>query len=203
MENEEKQLSTEVKEFLSVKANASEFRNKVEVLENQQVLMNLTIGRDPKSSQWRYYMGMQQQDIALYLSDESDSVEMMPLPVQYHWASKGQRERNHIRIPLLICELKVNRNLTTDQFITYSKIAEQIREVHPYCAYFFIIGGSGKRTLMPATILRQAKGFTRLFLNWAEEKAIIWKDIENHLVYLRDRLNLFKETPFWPNHLKS
>ena len=193
MITEEKQLSTEVKEFLSVMANASKFRNKVEVLEKQQVLMNLTIGRDPKSGQWRYYMGMQQQDIVLYLSDESDSVAMMPSPVKYHWASKSQKERNYIRIPLLICELKVNQSLTTDQFITYSKIAEQIREVHPYCAYFFIIGGSGRRSLMPETILRQAKGFTRIFLNWEEEKNIIWKDIENHLVYLKDRLNLFKE----------
>ncbi len=189
----EKQLSAEVKEFLSARAKASKFSNKVEVLDNQQVLMNLTIGRDPKSSEWRYYMGMQQQDIVLYLSDETDSVEMMLSPVQYHWASKGQRERNRIRIPLLICELKVNQSLTTDQFITYSKIAEQIREVHPYCAYFFIIGGSGRRTLMPETILRQAKGFTRVFLNWEEEKDTIWMDIENHLIYLRDRLNLFKE----------
>jgi hypothetical protein len=191
MEKEENQLSTEVKEFLSSMVNTSEFRNKIEVLEKQQVLMNLTIGRDPKSNQWRYYLGMQQQDIVLYLTDESDSVEMMPLPIQYHWASSNQRGEKRIRIPLLICELKVNRNLTTDQFITYSKIAEQIREVHPYCAYFFIIGGSGKRTLMPETILRQAKGFTRIFLKWEEEKNIIWKDIENHLVYLRDRLNLF------------
>ena len=191
---EEKKLSIEVREFLSSMANASEFRNKVEVLEKQQVLMNLTIGRNPKSGEWRYYMGMQQQDIVLYLRDESDSVEMMPLPIQYHWASSNQREKNRIRIPLLICELKVNRNLTTDQFITYSKIAEQIQEVHPYCAYYFIIGGSGKRTLMPETILRQAKGFTRIFLNWEEEKAIIWKDIENHLIYLRDRLKLFGES---------
>ena len=47
---------------------------------------------------------------------------------------------------------------------------------------------------MPETILRQAKGFTRIFLNWEEEKAIIWKDIENHLIYLRDRLKLFGES---------
>ena len=149
---DEKHLSAEVKEFFSSMVAASDFRDKIEVLERQQALMNLTVGRDPKTSQWQYYMGMQQQDIVLYLSDESDSVEIMPLPIQYHWASRGQRERKRIRIPLLICELKVNRNLTTDQFITYSKIAEQIREVHPYCAYFFIIGGSGKRTLMPETI---------------------------------------------------
>jgi hypothetical protein len=188
---DENQLSTEVKEFLSSMVNISEFRKKIEVLEKQQVLMNLTIGRDPKSNQWRYYLGMQQQDIVLYLTDKSDSLEMMPSPIQYHWASSNQRREKHVRIPLLICELKVNRSLTTDQFVTYSKIAEQIREVHPYCAYFFIIGGSGKRTLMPETILRQAKGFTRIFLKWEEEKDIIWKDIENHLVYLRDRLNLF------------
>jgi len=192
---EEDKLSIEVKEFISSRADASEFKNKVEVLEKQQVLMNLTVGRDTKTKNWRYYMGMQQQDIVLYLCDESDSIEMMSSPVQYHWASTAQRIKNHIRIPLLICELKVNKSLTTDQFITYSKIAEQIREVHPYCAYFFIIGGSGKRSLMPETILRQAKGFTRIFLNWEEEKDNIWKDIENHLIYLRDRLNLFKEQP--------
>ncbi len=191
MENEENILSAEVKEFLSLRVNESEFRNRIEVLEKQQVLMNLTVGRDPKNGTWRYYMGMQQQDIVLYLSDESDSIEMMPSPVLYHWASTAQRGKNRIRTPLLICELKINQNATTAQFITYSKIAEQIRDVHPYCAYFFIIGGAGTRKVMPETILRQAKGFTRVFLNWEEEKTIIWKDIENHLVYLRDRLKLF------------
>ena len=189
----EDQLSKEVREFLSSMVNKSEFRDRIEVLEKQQVLMNLTIGRDPKTRTWRYYMGMQQQDIVLYVSDELDSIEMMPLPVQYHWASTDQRRKNHIRIPLLIIELKVNQSATTAQFITYSKIAEQIREVHPYCAYFFVIGGKGTRKVMEETILRQAKGFTRVFLNWEEDKNMIWKDIENHLTYLKDRLKLIKE----------
>ena len=83
-------------------AKESQFNGKIEVLEKQQVLMNLTIGRDPKSSHWRYYMGMQQQDIVVYLSDKLDSVEMIPSPAQYHWASTGQRKANRIRIPLLI-----------------------------------------------------------------------------------------------------
>ena len=193
MANEEDKLSAQVKEYLSLKMNESEFRNRVEVLEKQQVLMNLTIGRDPKTKNWRYYMGMQQQDIVLYLNDESDSIEIMPLPVLYHWASTAQREKNHIRIPLLICELKINQNATTAQFITYSKIAEQIRDVHPYCAYFFIIGGTGTRRVMQETILRQTKGFIRVFLDWEKDKDNIWTDIENHLYFLRDRLNLFRE----------
>jgi hypothetical protein len=191
MDKEEDTLSKEVKSFFSNKINTSEFNNIIEVLEKQQVLMNLTVGRDPKSNEWRYYLGMQQQDIIFCLSDKSDSVEMMPSPIIYHWASTSQREENHIRIPLLICELKINQNATTAQFITYSKIAEQIRDVHPYCAYFFIIGGAGTKKVMQETILRQAKGFTRIFLSWEKEKDIIWEDIENHLIYLRNRLNLF------------
>lgn len=187
----ENQLSGEVKEFITSMLNSSELKNKVDVLEKQQVLMNLTIGRDSKTRKWQYYLGMQQQDIILYQNDESDSISIMPPPFIYHWASSTQRKKGYIRIPLLICELKVYKSLTTDQFITYSKIAEQIRDVHPYCAYYFIIGGSEKRTLMPETILRQAKGFSRVFLNWEDEKAIIWEDIKNHLIYLRDRQNIF------------
>jgi hypothetical protein len=193
MVNEEDIFSAEVEEFLSLKINESEFRNKIEVLEKQQILMNLTVGRDPKTRTWRYYMGMQQQDIVLYLRDESDSIQMMPLPVLYHWASTAQRRERSIRIPLLVCELKVNQNLTTHHFVTYSRIAEQIRDVHPYCAYYFIVGGPGKRNIMSETTLRQGKGFTRMFLNWEAEKSTIWNNIEIHLSYIKDSLDLFKK----------
>jgi hypothetical protein len=184
-------FSAEVVSFFSSMLNASDFRGVVEVLEKQQVLMNLTVGRDDRSRAWRYYLGMQQQDIVFYLADESNSIELLGAPLQFHWASRSQVSQGRVRIPLLICELKINRNLTTAAFITYSKIAEQIRDVHPYCAYYFIVGGSPRRKVMPETVLRQAKTFSRVFLDWEREKTNVWRDVENHLVYVRDRLKLF------------
>jgi hypothetical protein len=65
---EEDQLSKEVKEFISSMINISDFKDTVDVLEKQQVLMNLTVGRDPKTKNWQYYIGMQQQDIVFILA---------------------------------------------------------------------------------------------------------------------------------------
>jgi len=180
-------LSTEVVDFFSSMVATSDFRDQVVVREKQQVVMNLAIGRDAKSAEWRYFIGCQQQDIVFFLKDDVEAIPVLPKPTQYHWLSTSQRESGFIRVPLLVCELKVNRNFTSDQFITYSRIAEQIRDVHPYCGYYLIIGGAGRQQLMPETILRQAKGFNRVFLKWEDEKAVVWRDVENHLSYLRDR----------------
>lgn len=172
--------------------DASDFRGRIEVMEKQQVLMNLTVGRNERTRTWNYYLGMQQQDIVFYLKDEQDTLDLLDHPVQYHWASRSQTSTRRIRVPLLICELKINRNFTSAHLTTYSKIAEQIRDVHPYCAYYFVVGGEGSRKMMPETVLRQAKSFSRVFLEWDMEKANVWKDVENHLTYLRDRLKLFE-----------
>ncbi|TMF04954.1 MAG: hypothetical protein E6I38_12325 [Chloroflexi bacterium] len=180
----EDQLSKEVARFFMRKLSASGLADQIEARPKQQVLMNLTVGRDPKRGDWRYYFGLQQQDIVFRLKGENGILPLLEGQRQYHSLSAGQKQ---IQVPLVICELKINRTFVTHHLITYSRIAEQIRQVHPHCAYYFVVGGIGNRRLKPETLLRQAKAFDRVYVDWEEEREIIWQDIANHLAYLRDR----------------
>jgi hypothetical protein len=154
--------------------------------------MNLTIGREPKSGEWRYFIGLQQQDLVFYLADSAGDIQLLEQPLAtYHWLSRAEHIEKRLRVPLLVCELKLKRNLTTHQLITYSSIAEQIKSVHPHCGYFLIAGGQATREFMHETILRQAKAFDRVFLDWDQQKSDrIWPDIQAHLTYLRDRARI-------------
>jgi hypothetical protein len=180
----EDELSDQVQEFFGQKLARSDLGSQVEVKAKQKVLMNLTIGRERKKGTWQYYFGLQEQDIAFQVRGDQGTLPLLRGGSQYHWLTRGQTQ---IRVPLAICELKLNRNLVTHHLITYSRIAEQILQVNPHCAYYFVVGGIGSRHLMPETVLRQAKAFDRVYVNWEEEKEIIWQDIANHLAYLRDR----------------
>jgi len=186
----EDQLSAEVERFFTRKLSESGLADEIEAKAKQQVLMNLTVGRDPKRGDWRYYFGLQQQDIAFRLKGESGILPLLDGQRQYHWLSAGQKQ---IQVPLVICELKLNRTFVTHHLITYSRIAEQIRQIHPHCAYYFVVGGIGNRTLMPETLLRQAKTFDRVYVNWEKEREVIWQDIVNHLTYLRDRAGVIPD----------
>ena len=161
----------------------------VEVLAKQQILRDVTVGRDPKSRRWTIYAGLQQQDIVFAPRNNQDGLPVWrELPqMAYHWLKRGQR---YLVIPLVVCELKMPRSMNTHQFITYGRIAEQIKAVHPFCQYYFLLYSSVERHLMPETVLRQGKGFDRIFLDWESEKEAVWEAIRNHLDYLRDRLGL-------------
>jgi hypothetical protein len=43
---------------------------------------------------------------------------------------------------------------------------------------------------MPETILRQAKGFDRVYLDWEAEKDNVWSDVLDHLTYLEGRASV-------------
>jgi hypothetical protein len=180
----EDELSDQVLDFFAQRLAQSDLGEQIEVREKMRVLMNLTVGRDAKRGHWQYYFGLQQQDIVFCLKGETGVLPLAGGATQYHRLSKGQKA---IQVPLAICELKLNRNIITHHLITYSRIAEQILQVNPHCAYYFVVGGVGNRRLRPDTLLRQAKAFDRVYVTWEEEQELIWQDIANHLTYLRDR----------------
>lgn len=186
-------LSLEVEKFLASKLRATDFSDFVEVAAKQQVIMNLTVGKASKSGQWQYYFGLQQQDLVFYSIADSGAVPLLSGPVAYHWLSRVEIAAQTVRVPLCVCELKLRRSVTTHQLITYSKIAEDVRNVHPHCGYFLIVGGVGGRTFMPETVLRQAKGFNRVFLDWENQRDTVWSNVEAHLTYLRDRAQLIDQ----------
>lgn len=191
----EDQFTDEVQTFFCNKLASSNLRNQIECLAKKAILRDLTVGPLAGRKTWTYIFGFQQQDIILTTKDRNQKLPLLQEGrksglVEYHWIEKGQ---DHLIPPLVICELKTPVSMNTHAFIVYGKIAEQIKSVYPFCAYYFILSSNKKRHLMPHTVYRQAKAFDRVYLEWEEDKERIWEDVERHLIYLKEQLDIMKE----------
>jgi len=174
----EPEFSTEVFNFFSKKLSQQNSLE-IKVIERPYILKDFTVGKD-KNNVWRVFAGLQQQDIVFY-QREFERSEFENGLIKITGAGAGKT----IVIPLAICELKIPRSFETHGLITYSEIASQIKFVFPYCVYYFLLSGSDKRVVLPETVLRQGKGFDRVFLNWENDKENIWKDLLSHFNYLK------------------
>lgn len=174
----EPEFSKEVLEFFRKKLVSDKDFSNIKVDEAVNILKDFTFGKDKKGN-WRPVLGLQQQDIVFY----KDTLSPKKLGKEVYITNIGKR--GEIVIPLIICELKVSQNVVTHAFLTYSRIAQEIKYIFPHCSYYFLLNTTKERNLQTTTILRQCKGFDRVFLEWEEEKEIIWNDIRNHLEYLK------------------
>jgi hypothetical protein len=182
-----------VKDFFTNKLKTDNLDKFIEVRTKVNILRDITIGYDKKNNNYKIYFGFQEQDIVL---SPRNTDNLIPIwkdnnYLAYHWL---QKDMDRIIIPFLVCELKTPKSMVTHQFITYSKICEQIKEVFPYCDYFFILSSNKERKLMPETVLRQGKSFDRVFLNFANdnnERDKCWKTVYDHLLYLQTEMKLF------------
>jgi len=189
----EGRFSQYVYNFFSEKLKSNNLDEYIEIKSKINILRDITIGYEEKKKAFKLYFGFQEQDIIFCPKDYK---KYIPISKEnpffaYHWLQRGM---NSIIVPLLICELKIPESMNTHQFITYSKICEQIKEVFPYCDYYFLLASNKKRKLMPETVLRQGKSFDRIFLNFLEsedEKEKCWKSIYDHLMYLKTELRIF------------
>lgn len=189
---EEDRFSDEVHEFFRIKLQTSGLDSQIECLARKAILRDLTIGPFGKTKRWSYIFGFQQQDIIFTIRDRREKIPLLQQGrkeglIAYHWIEAGQES---LIPPLLICELKTPGSMNTHAFIVYGKIAEQIKSVYPFCAYYFILSSNKKRKLMAQTVYRQAKAFDRVYLDWENQKDQIWEDIRTHLFYLRDRAGI-------------
>src|SRR4030042_2784989 len=139
------------------------------------ILRDFTFSK--KKSEWQLLTGFQEQDIVFYQDKISRNKFCSELV-----RTTGTGLRGDLIIPLVICELKV-APIVTHVMITSGKIASEIKQVFPHCAYYFIMDTNKKRRLGKETVLRQGKGFDRVFLEWNEEKETIWEDIKRHFEY--------------------
>lgn len=179
---EEKEFSKRVHAFLAQKLRSGKWRD-IRVAERQNILDNFTVGKD-RDGGWQVLMSGQEQDIVFYK-------DIFPLEALRAPAIKIPRlgpqfsRSNGFIIPLGVLELKCPQGMGTDQLIKCSHIAGRIRALFPHCAYYFVLSTNKARRLHPETVLRQAKGFDRVFLEWEEDKETIWSDLQNHFVYLQ------------------
>lgn len=138
-----------------------------------------------KREDWQLLTGFQEQDIVFY-KDKVPRDKFCSDLVK----TTGTGLRGDLIIPLVICELKV-APIITHAIITSGKIASEIKQTFPHCACYFILDTNKKRRLSRDTIVRQGKGFDRVFLEWKEEKETIWQDIKRHFDYQK-RLGILK-----------
>jgi len=174
----EAEFSKQVLEFFRTKLASDKDFSDIQVDKEVNILKDFTFGKNKKGN-WRPVLGLQQQDIVFY----KNTVSPEKFGKEVYITNVGKR--GEIVIPLVICELKVGQSLTTHGFLTYARIAEEIKYIFPHCAFYFLLDSKRKRNLQPDTILRQGKGFDRVFLEWEEDKEIIWTDIRKHLEYLK------------------
>jgi hypothetical protein len=174
----EAEFSKQVLKFFREKLTSDKECSDVKVDKEVNILKDFTFGKDKKGN-WRPVLGLQQQDIVFY----KDAFTPEKFGKEVYITNIGKR--GEIVIPLVICELKVSQNFVTHAFLTYSRISQEIKYIFPFCAYYFLLDTNKGRNIQPSTLLRQSKGFDRVFLEWEADKEIIWDDIKKHLEYLK------------------
>jgi hypothetical protein len=173
----EKDFSTEVKAFFRDKLKHSGLD--LEVEERKMILTDFTVGR--VNGHWKLIAGFQQQDIVIFNSKDSISVSDFSSNF-LHIAKLDRKGEKPIIIPVVICELKVDRkDLQTPSLITYSSIADHIKTIFPHCRYYFVMDSNKVRNMRHVTLLRHSKGFDRVFSEWEIEKEQLWKVIQDTL----------------------
>jgi hypothetical protein len=189
----ESQFSRLVREYFNGQLKTSPFGD-ITVGERVNILTGFTFGKSRKG-QWQIQIGFLQQDIVFYRQsdvipqnqivgeprrrrDRNNPAPLIAIP------SRGQQIRKigGIVIPLLILELKIGAGVSGHQLLTYANIANQIRNIFPHCAYYFVAHST---KMLPETVLRHGKGFDGVFLDWEKEKDVIWEDVKNRLAYLQ------------------
>jgi hypothetical protein len=177
----EDRFSDEVLAYLSKELVASQWSSRVTVEAKVKILKDFTFGRF--GGQWRLIAGVQQQDIVFYR--EKDSVSYGDFKSEAMDDITKYRGKP-IRVPFVVVELKVGGgNMNTHEFITYSSISAQLKQVFPHCRYCLLMKGN-KRGFRQQTFLRHCKGFDRVFVGWESERGRLWAYVEHHLRYLAE-----------------
>lgn len=174
----EPEFSTQVLDFFKTKLSLDKDFSYIRVDKEVNILKDFTLGKDKQGS-WKPVLGLQQQDIVFY----KDSLNPEIFGKEVRITNVGKREK--ILVPLIIIELKVSQSFVTHALLTYTRISQEIKYIFPHCVYYFLLDSNKERNVQPETILRQGKGFDRIFLDWEENKDIIWNNIKKHLEYLK------------------
>jgi hypothetical protein len=179
--NSEARFSQEVVHFFRERLREADL-DSIQVKERVKILKDFTVGLD-RENQWRLIAGFQQQDIVFFDPQQNMALDRFKSEIMRidKYDRTGQKP---IHVPLLICELKLGSSVNTHALITYSSISAQLKGIFPHCAYYFVMDTNEERGMKPETVLRHAKGFDRVFLNWYAEKDQVWAAVRAHLEYL-------------------
>ena len=181
MKGAEDRFSDEVLAHYQRKLAVSPWNGRVTVAAKVKVLKDFTVGR--VDGRWSIIAGVQQQDIVFF--HEKDSINYSDFKSKAMLDINKYRDKP-IHVPFLVVELKVGSgNMNTHEFITYSSISAQLKQVFPHCRYCLLMAAN-ERGFRQQTFLRHCKGFDRVFVGWKSERDRLWAYIEHHLRYLEE-----------------
>jgi hypothetical protein len=165
-------------------------------VDKTKVLCDLTCVREKYKGEEKFQLilGYAEVDIAIFIripinKDKIKATDLIKLyQDKRNKQNKQAKENNqdYLNIPFVILELKSGK-LQSDSIRARNVVAKKIRDVFPFCAYFFIAENTDKKDI---TLFRQGKDFTNFYtsrnkLNDLDMKKIREMFIEPHLENLK------------------
>lgn len=134
-------------------------------------------------------LGFIETDIAVYKRIPFDKSNRQ-LKEHFKFIRDSRENRKILNVPFVILELK-SGSLTTDAVRARNEVARRIKNVFPFCGYFFIGEETRKQE---ETMLRQGKDFNNFFVYGSKVPADEIKRIASQ--FIRPYLNNLRRMNF-------
>ncbi len=130
---------------------------KIHVGSRVKVISDFTCLRE--KSGFKLAIGFSEVDIAIYRKNPFNKRDQKVLKF-FKFLQDSKKDEEFINIPFIILELK-SGEITSDAIRARNEVARKIRNIFPFCAYFFIGDKTSKRR---ETLFRQGKSFNNFFV---------------------------------------
>jgi len=130
---------------------------KIHVGSRVKVTSDFTCLREKSS--FKLAIGFSEVDIAIYRKNPFNKRDQRVLKF-FKFLQDSKKDEEFINIPFIILELK-SGEITSDAIRARNEVARKIRNIFPFCAYFFIGDKTSKRR---ETLFRQGKSFNNFFV---------------------------------------
>jgi len=130
---------------------------KIHVGSRVKVISDFTCLRE--KSGFKLAIGFSEVDIAIYRENPFNKRDQRVLKF-FKFLQDSKKDEEFINIPFIILELK-SGEITSDAIRARNEVARKIRNIFPFCAYFFIGDKTSKRR---ETLFRQGKSFNNFFV---------------------------------------
>jgi len=130
---------------------------KIHVGSKVKVISDFTCLKE--KSGFKLAIGFSEVDIAIYKKNPFNKKDQRILKF-FKFLQDSKKDEEFINIPFIILELK-SGEITSDAIRARNEVARKIKNIFPFCAYFFIGDKTSKRR---ETLFRQGKSFNNFFV---------------------------------------
>lgn len=147
------------KTFIQILEELNTYNSIFELKENVKIMSDLTCLQDKISGIFKLGLGFAETDLTYYHNVKFDK-RIKELNTLFKFIQDDQINDGVLKVPFVIIELKSGK-ITSDAIRARSIVAQRIKNVFPFCSYFFI-GQKTQKT--EETLLRQGKDFDSYFI---------------------------------------